>query len=530
MTEDRFLSAEPEVSIENIFARPFENAVATARTCYSAKGIVRPAQVSGDDLQDPEERKKRIAQRDSIAEGIYQAGHHTTFQHSSVQFRISNVSRLFIWTFLHSHPFYNSEQVSQRYVRVAPGSFAVPPLSGAAREVYLSTVEAQVRAYDELVADLTPLVTDEYLRLFPARRGKPRYQAEVRHKAQEVARYVLPVATFAYLYHTINVVTLLRYHRMCEALDAPLEQRIVAGKMVAALLEHDPLCARLLEEPVPLSETPEAELYRMALEGGPAASRAFAAAFDASLEGRTSKLVDWKGRNEECLAEAVREVFGLPRDRLSDDQAIERVLDPRRNTLLGSTLDVGVHSKVMRTLCHPAYTFRKKLSHAADSQDQRHRMVPASRPSVLALLGDEPDVVEPGLLSKSSAARERYLRAMARAWEGISRLRELGVAAEYRAYLLPNATALRFTESCDLLNLHHKLAMRLCYNSQEEIWRASVDEAEEISRVNPRIGRHLFPPCTLRFLAGEHPICPEGTRYCGVPVWRLPLSEYRRVL
>ena len=40
------------------------------------------------------------------------------------------------------------------------------------------------------------------------------------------------MATFAYLYHTISVVTLLRYHRICESLDAPLEQRMVVGKMV----------------------------------------------------------------------------------------------------------------------------------------------------------------------------------------------------------------------------------------------------------------------------------------------------------
>ena len=45
---------------------------------------------------------------------------------------------------------------------------------------------------------------------------------------------------------------------------------------------------------------------------------------------------------------------------------------------------------------------------------------------------------------------------------------------------MPNAVALRFHESTDLLNLHHKLRMRLCYNAQEEIWRASRDEAEQV--------------------------------------------------
>ncbi|HEU5395307.1 MAG TPA: FAD-dependent thymidylate synthase, partial [Candidatus Methylomirabilis sp.] len=250
----------------------------------------------------------------------------------------------------------------------------------------------------------------------------------------------------------------------------------------------------------------------------------------ASLGGRTSRLVDWKARNEETLAEAVREVFGLSRSELSDDEAIARALDPARNSYLGSALNLGVHSKLMRTLVHAGYTFRKKLSHAADSQDQRHRTVPASRPSLLCLLGDEPDVVEPELVRRDEAVRREYRRAMEAAWEAMRKLKRLGVPDEFRAYLLPNATAIRFTESADLLNLHHKMAMRLCYNAQEEIWRASVDETQEVARVNPRIGRHLLPPCTLRLQARERPICPEGSRYCGVPVWRLSLEEYERVI
>ncbi len=530
MVEGRFLSTEPEVVIENIFDRPYENAVATARTCYSSKGIVLPGEVSGEDLDDPQARQRRMAQRDSIAESIYHAGHHTTFQHCYIQFRLSNVSRQFIWTFLHSHPFYNSEQVSQRYVRVDPGTFAVPPLQGEGLEVYRTTVEAQIDAYNRIIQILTPLVEEEYYRIFPARRGKPRFQREIRHKAQEVARYVLPVATFAYLYHTINVVTLLRYHRTCESFDAPMEQRIVARKMVGALLQHDPLCKRLVDDPIPLADTPEGELYRIAAESGSSWSRTFITEFDAFLGGRTSRLVDYKARNEECLADAVREVFGIPRGGLSDDEAIARVLDPARNIHLGSTLNVGAHSKLMRTLYHAGYTFRKKLSHSADSQDQRHRTVPASRPCLLALMGDEPDFIEPELVRQDPPLRAIYREAMERAWNGISRLKKLGVSAEYRSYLLPNGTAIRFTESADLLNLHHKMAMRLCYNAQEEIWRASVDEAMDVARINPRIGRHLLPPCSLRFLSREHPICPEGERFCGVPVWRLPLPEYRRLI
>ena len=128
-----FLSPAPEVRLTNAFARPYDNAVATARTCYSAKGIVTTEEVGGDALADPAARAKRRAVRDRIAEGLYAAGHHTTLQHAHFQFAISNVSRQLIWSFLHSHPWYNSEQVSQRYVAVAPENCAVPPLAEIGR-------------------------------------------------------------------------------------------------------------------------------------------------------------------------------------------------------------------------------------------------------------------------------------------------------------------------------------------------------------------------------------------------------------
>ena len=34
----------------------------------------------------------------------------------------------------------------------------------------------------------------------------------------------------------------------------------------------------------------------------------------------------------------------------------------------------------------------------------------------------------------------------------------------------------------------------------------------------------------LRHAAAARPICPEGDRYCGIPVWKLEIREYERVL
>jgi thymidylate synthase ThyX len=400
------------------------------------------------------------------------------------------------------------------------------------RELFEKTARRQEEAYRRLTELLTPLAGERYFGLFPGRLrgdGPRRFAPSVQKRAQEIARYVLPVATFAYLYHTVSGITLFRYWRLCESHDAPAEQREVVGQMVEEVLRHDPLYDRILQDPIPLEETPEHAAFA-ALRPTAAPAREFREEFDRDLSGRVSRLIDWKANNEEVLASAVREVLGAPRSALPDSDAIRLALDPAKNRLLGETLTLTTHGKLSRALFHPSYTFRKKLSHTADSQDQRHRMTPASRPVLAAYLTEEPDYVVPMLVADVPEADELYRRTMQETWEAIGRLRERGVSDEHAAYLLPNAVAIRFTESADLLNLHHKFAMRLCYNAQEEIWRASLDEALQIRDVNPRIGPWLLPPCTLRHLADVRPVCPEGERFCGVVVWKQDQSEYTRVL
>ena len=516
-----FSSPAPRVRLVHAFDRAFENVVATARTCYSARGIVTEDQASA-----------RPEKRDALARSIYAAGHHTTFQHAHFQFALENVSRQFLWSFLHSHPFYNSEQVSQRYVEVQPGTYAVPPMGAPEREIFERQARNQQEAYQRLTELLTPLAAERYFGIFPGRTrgdGRNRYAAAVSKRAQEIARYVLPVATFAYLYHTVSGITLFRYWRLCDSFDAPAEQREVVGQMVDEVLRRDPLYSRVLQDPIPLEETPEYAMFQSsrALRREDAA---FRREFDAELGGRVSRLVDWKANNEEVLASAVREILGIPRASLSDDEAIRMVLDPSRNRLLGETLTLTTHGKMTRAMYHPSYTFRKKLSHTADSQDQRHRMTPGSRPALPAYLSEEPDYVVPMLVTEVPEAEALYRDTMEQTWQAIGTLRSRGVADEHAAYLLPNAVAIRFTESADLLNLHHKFAMRLCYNAQEEIWRASLDETLQIREVNPRIGPWLLPPCTLRHLATVRPVCPEGERFCGVVVWKQDATRYERVL
>src|SRR3989304_2550355 len=94
----------PVVTLRSPSSRPYDGAIAAPRTCYSPR-VVGPDEVTP-------------AQRDSIGPLTFEGGHHTVWQHAHFEFGLQNGSRQFVWTFLHSHPFYNSEQSSQRFVRL----------------------------------------------------------------------------------------------------------------------------------------------------------------------------------------------------------------------------------------------------------------------------------------------------------------------------------------------------------------------------------------------------------------------------
>ena len=216
---------------------------------------------------------------------------------------------------------------------------------------------------------------------------------------------------------------------------------------------------------------------------------------------------------------------------MSEGEAINLVLNPSKNPYFSEALNITTLGKLTRTMVHPHFTFQKKISHTADSQDQRHRMTPASRPILHRhFIAAKPDYIVPALIKTSAQASDFYADAMKTIWRNMTALLNEGVQEEYVMYLLPNAFPIRFMESGDLLNHHHKWTKRLCYTAQEEIWNMCRDEVVQVSRLFPEIGKYMLPPCGLRNLSGTRPICPEGERFCGVPAWKLPVNHFERVI
>jgi thymidylate synthase ThyX len=498
-------TAPPRVTLRNYFAHPFDSAIAAARTCYS------PRIIGAEEITDK--------QRMTIGSATYYGGHHTVFQHAHFEFGLENISRQFVWSFLHAHPFYNSEQQSQRYVRLDRAQAYVPAegthFGAAERAIYEKAVTRAWNHYRELTRVLQPTARDILADIWhvsemshPKRVQKVERQAEKR--AIEVARYVLPVAAFTTMVHTLSGIVLHRLWRMHAASDTPSEARHVIAQMVERVREVDPQFFDRFDN-APMDEPPE---WQAPVHDGEAFSREF----DAKLAGLTSRLVDYPPRAIPVMADAYRAVMGLTVAECTDAEALDRMLNPARNPYRRETLDIGVHAPMMRALQHANFTFAKKISHTADSQDQRHRMVPGSRPLLTLADTRSPDYIAPMLIRDNQRAMEIYERAMEEAWAAKNELLDRGVPLEFALYLLPNAKAIRLVESGSLLHLLHKWTMRTCFNAQEEIYQSSIEEVEQVRGVLPELARYIGPPCHLR--AGiSTPICTEGSHFCGVKVW-----------
>jgi thymidylate synthase ThyX len=478
---------------------------------------------------DVSKDERAIEIRDRIAASTLNAGHLTTRQHAHFVFAITGVSRQCLWSFLHGHPFYNSEQVSQRYVRVKRGNFLMPPLTESAAKLYAETVDAQMADYERLIELLRAVLEVDYYDRFKSRRkDHQKWKGVIDKRAFEVARYVLGVGTTAYLYHTVSALTLLRYAKLCDAFDTPREQRVLVSKMIDCVKQLDPLFEKEISDPISLDRTLE---YQMVAEQSHRAynhNRNFIREFDDGLEGRTSKLVGHSADPEPLLAQAFRVMLGKTRSEMSDERALELLLDPKHNRILADTINLTPLDRLSQALRHVQFSFNKKISHTADSQDQRHRMVPASRPILMFHFTGDPDFVTPYGITQSEEAADRYRKSMDRSFAAVSKLIDMGVSEQDAFYLLPNAVSVRMVSTGDLQSLWHKWKLRSCYNAQEEIFRATIQEVEQVQARFPTLGKHLRAPCYVRMRAGVTPYCPEGDHYCGLPVWKYEISQYSR--
>lgn len=444
---------------------PSNVAVSAARTCYYPNGIIKP------------ETSENWKNKNILLNDIFMAGHHTTLQHSYFTLLIEDVSRHFVWRFLHSHSFYNSEQVSQRYTKMKKDAYIIPKkinnidISKEQNEKWEHFYCYCFDKYETLIQLLIPY----FETTLPKHRKK-----EAIKKAQENARYVLPQGVTTYLYHTVNLMTLLRY--------------ISVGQQ----------CIEIDEEAKEFVFLIEQELLKI----------------DISLKPLIDKAKEQKFHfNESTITD--------PKNSL-----VEIInADPLENPLkqvndLNYAGFLGLNQIQHDPLIVFGFTAKLKLSLCADAQNQRHRRSIGYRPPLQNINVDITkdnikdfvfippvfNVIHPNL---NSNILDIYLDTLINMYSFTKEQ-----SKENFCYTLPNAHLITIQERNDYASFIHKSKMRLCLNAQEEIRFLTEKTIEELETFLDTTLTLATAPCKARFYHGIRPYCPEGNRYCGVPKWK----------
>jgi len=430
--------------------KPTNIAVGSARSCYFGKGIVTP------------EKAEKWDKKNDLLDSIFKAGHHTTLQHYHFTIMIEGMSRHLIWRLLHSHMFYNSEQISQRYAKMRIENFYIPENSD--KDDWNEYYQKMFSYYENFCEKLEPIMLEKL----------PKFQKHIANKkAQEMARYLLPVGMKAHLYHTINVITALRYINVAQFLP---ESEIEAKEFVS-LLEQEIL--KIDEDLKPLIEFAKKEKALFP---------------DIDIEKyRCEKNVN--------IFDVVNYDFEMNENYGGILRASNLFLD---ESLLG-----GFNSYI-------------KLSFSADAQNQRHRRSPAIRPALEKIYKRDfyiPEIIKENLL-------DEYNEAINYSYDFFEEQKDkLGFGEAI--YALTNAHNVEIIEKDDFNEFTHKAQMRLCYNAQQEIFDIVYEQIKQLKEKNVNIDNFL-PPCAVRFKQNIKPYCPEGDRFCGVKVWKLDFEKYER--
>lgn len=456
-----------------------------------------------------------------IVRSTLDAGHNTTRLHVNYTWKLVGLSRSVTHDVFHSTPFYNSEQQSQRYVEAKAGNYLVPMgLTERQRELYLGAAHYTNEMYFQLLQNLHPEVERRLRQMYPigGRIAQERLKSKTDKVCQEVARYVLPIGQLTIFDHTLSELQLLRLFRASRMANFSDEARYVIGEMVSKVAEVDP--SILTELRMPLGRGPAGEIEEKYLSDQKKE-------FDQFLDGKQSRMKPITEGDREFLIRAVRNVLGVPEEQMSESEVFSALMDPQKNHLLADVYESGMFDPLTGSLRQLTLSFATKLSHTADSQRQRQRRTPGATPSISSLYDGTPDFITPLVIRENEGLSQEYQEIQRKIFENVEKCLEAGVPRESALLLLPNGLAVRVVEQGDLFDFFHRWKQRLCYTAQEEIFFISVEQVEQVLQSLPSADQMLLAPCGIRKAVGTKPKCPEANRWCGQPVFKFDINEYK---
>ncbi len=160
---------------------------------------------------------------------IIASGHGSTIEHANWTVIIAGVSRSFTHEMVRHRAGFAYSQLSQRYVDESETSFVMPPLmqkqDAFAKAFWIRAIEQALETYTTLVKWNTTVLEQEGMH----------DKREIRKRAREAARSVLPNATETFITVTGNARAWRHFFSMRTARFADAEMRNVAYACYEAL-------------------------------------------------------------------------------------------------------------------------------------------------------------------------------------------------------------------------------------------------------------------------------------------------------
>ena len=477
-----------KVYIEDSYQKSPRNiSVASARGCY-AKRII-----SSDEC---ESWKTEFVNSDDLLKDLFIAGHTTTLEHYHITLNLEDISRHFVWRYLHSFPYYSTDQQSQRYVEMQIENFIIP-------EQLSNDDKIEWRNFYNEIFETYSLFNDKLINLFDSKETiilNKQQEKNKKKKALEFARYILPLGQLTKMKYTINFITMLRLIGFFTSLN-----------------EKD-------------------ECFYEAIE--------FASKLEDILLNIDDRLVDMI----KLAKDEFKNITPLSKNYEIDYKSKFEFLDNKKAKLISHNLNILNLNGINKTHNFKVNPLTQNLnemedfvcehlvSHSCDSQNQRHRTTKGFRP----LLDDYYDVLEnkyyiPEIFNISNNVienelKELYINTINKIYSFFDLQRKkygFGIAL----YILPNAQKVYFLEKNFMSQFEHKAQKRLCYNAQEEIFYMTKDILNELTINGIDISKYdLLTPCQVNQKYNIKPLCPEGQRFCGEKVWKLNLNQMNRLI
>ena len=210
----------PKVTLLCHTPEPEKVVAAAAKLCYSDQTV--------EGLLDGLTPEKT----ESFLKMLVKLGHASPVEHASFTFAIEGVSRALLAQ-ITRHRIASYSVQSQRYVRLSPFEYVVPPevlQDEAALSAYNAAMQASADSYEKI----TEILKQKHFETFTAQ-GIPEKAARAKAEKQAIedARFVLPNACETRMIMTMNTRSLYNFfnHRCC--MRAQWEIRAVADQMLA---------------------------------------------------------------------------------------------------------------------------------------------------------------------------------------------------------------------------------------------------------------------------------------------------------